>query len=174
MLFILFVVGEVCLLFVFFFFNDTATTEIYTLSLHDALPISAYATDDVLARMAQILAAGTGASGAHVWLLVGRELRPAASWPEGGAAPSPLPLEGSALPAFPGESAFEVRHRDELLGALTVRMPTSDPINHNKAKLVADLAAQAGLVVRNVRLIEELRASRQRMVAAQDQERRRL
>src|SRR5438309_5523179 len=27
-------------LFVFFFFNDTATTEIYTLSLHDALPIS--------------------------------------------------------------------------------------------------------------------------------------
>src|SRR5574340_1727548 len=30
-------------LFVFFFFNDTATTEIYTLSLHDALPISMYA-----------------------------------------------------------------------------------------------------------------------------------
>ena len=28
-----------CLLIVFFFFNDTATTEIYTLSLHDALPI---------------------------------------------------------------------------------------------------------------------------------------
>src|SRR3712207_9454748 len=27
---------------VVFFFNDTATTEIYTLSLHDALPISAY------------------------------------------------------------------------------------------------------------------------------------
>src|SRR5215210_9584332 len=28
------------LLFLFFFFNDTAPTEIYTLSLHDALPIS--------------------------------------------------------------------------------------------------------------------------------------
>src|SRR2546422_5789474 len=28
--------------FIFFFFNDTATTEIYTLSLHDALPISMY------------------------------------------------------------------------------------------------------------------------------------
>src|SRR2546422_9834549 len=28
------------LIFSFFFFNDTATTEIYTLSLHDALPIS--------------------------------------------------------------------------------------------------------------------------------------
>src|ERR1041385_9558427 len=29
----------------FFFFNDTATTEIYTLSLHDALPISMHETD---------------------------------------------------------------------------------------------------------------------------------
>src|SRR3712207_8618037 len=34
---ILFLVAS---LFFFFFFNDTATTEIYTLSLHDALPIS--------------------------------------------------------------------------------------------------------------------------------------
>src|SRR5256885_15920820 len=31
-------------LFLFFFFNDTATTEIYTLSLHDALPISTHTT----------------------------------------------------------------------------------------------------------------------------------
>src|SRR5256885_12594778 len=30
------------LLYFFFFFNDTATTEIYTLSLHDALPISSF------------------------------------------------------------------------------------------------------------------------------------
>src|SRR3712207_7543915 len=41
----------------FFFFNDTATTEIYTLSLHDALPISftgdgAYDRDDVYAAVA--------------------------------------------------------------------------------------------------------------------------
>src|SRR2546430_5863234 len=32
--------SSLSLLFFFFFFNDTATTEIYTLSLHDALPIS--------------------------------------------------------------------------------------------------------------------------------------
>src|SRR3712207_9400996 len=31
---------NVCIINVLFFFNDTATTEIYTLSLHDALPIS--------------------------------------------------------------------------------------------------------------------------------------
>src|SRR5260221_10264564 len=35
------------IIFFFFFFNDTATTEIYTLSLHDALPIF----DEVLTRM---------------------------------------------------------------------------------------------------------------------------
>src|SRR2546429_4945503 len=34
------------LVFFFFFFNDTATTEIYTLSLHDALPISRRPGDD--------------------------------------------------------------------------------------------------------------------------------
>src|SRR3712207_9401353 len=33
---------------VFFFFNDTATTEIYTLSLHDALPISGHGGGDRL------------------------------------------------------------------------------------------------------------------------------
>src|SRR3712207_488736 len=35
-----------------FFFNDTATTEIYTLSLHDALPISAGAPPEVVAVIA--------------------------------------------------------------------------------------------------------------------------
>src|SRR6266498_5930706 len=36
--------SALCLLFPFFFFNDPATTEIYTLSLHDALPISCSST----------------------------------------------------------------------------------------------------------------------------------
>src|SRR3712207_7285523 len=38
-------------LYYFFFFNDTATTEIYTLSLHDALPISCYAGSGRAERM---------------------------------------------------------------------------------------------------------------------------
>src|SRR3712207_9205108 len=37
----------------FFFFNDTATTEIYTLSLHDALPICAGMSGRVLAQPAR-------------------------------------------------------------------------------------------------------------------------
>src|SRR2546429_10018166 len=43
--------------FFFFFFNDTATTEIYTLSLHDALPICASARP-VAARAAAAARAG--------------------------------------------------------------------------------------------------------------------
>ena len=41
-------------------------------------------------------------------------------------------------------------------------------------QLVADVASQAGLVLSNVSLVEDLRASRQRLVTAQDEARRRL
>ena len=44
----------------FFFFNDTATTEIYTLSLHDALPICLGALfDEILGLGAQVWMTGT-------------------------------------------------------------------------------------------------------------------
>src|SRR2546428_3574694 len=46
--------------FCFFFFNDTATTEIYTLSLHDALPIYPKVTRTAFQRMYDmILSKGT-------------------------------------------------------------------------------------------------------------------
>src|SRR3989449_9874347 len=47
-------------LFFFFFFNDTATTEIYTLSLHDALPIYLHAQLTGL-RLAGLAAVASGA-----------------------------------------------------------------------------------------------------------------
>lgn len=132
----------------------------------------AYSADDVLPRMAQIVGQGTGAERAAVWLHVGPEIRRAASWPdvEGSSA---IRASGDELPDL-GSDAVEVRHRGELLGAITVAMPRSEPLDPGKEKLIRDLAAQAGLVLRNVRLIEELRASRQRLVAAQDEERRKL
>src|SRR2546422_10474839 len=40
--------------FVFFFFNDTATTEIYTLSLHDALPICRFVAVGPVGRLPRI------------------------------------------------------------------------------------------------------------------------
>jgi signal transduction histidine kinase len=122
-----------------------------------------YAADEVLPRMAQVLAEGTGAGAAAVWLRVGGEARPAAVWPTEASVPTELPRD-----------AVDVLHQGELLGALSVAMPPSDPMDPVKRKLVEDLASQAGLVLRNVRLIEELRASRQRLVAAQDEERRKI
>jgi len=67
-----------------------------------------------------------------------------------------------------------VMHRGEELGALGVTMPSNDAWDASRERLSGDLASQAGLVLRNVKLIEELRASRQRLVAAQDEERRKI
>jgi signal transduction histidine kinase len=130
---------------------------------------STYASEEVLPRMAQILATGTGAVAAHVWLRFGNELRNEASWPEDGTV-APVGVANDHPADFPsGEYGVEVRHQGELLGALSVAMPPSDPMNPSKAKLVQDLAAQAGLVLRNVRLLEDLRESRRRIVTAQDE-----
>src|SRR3712207_7596445 len=52
-------------MFVFFFFNDTATTEIYTLSLHDALPISARRPDRRRVRRARGRRSGARRGRAH-------------------------------------------------------------------------------------------------------------
>ena len=100
------------------------------------------------------------------------ELRPGAEV-KGGATPVRMP-SGDHLAELPGDLAVEVRHRGDLLGAITTSMPANDPMDPTKERLVRDLAAQAGLVLTNVRLIEDLRASRERIVAAQDQERRRI
>jgi signal transduction histidine kinase len=134
-----------------------------------------YGAQDLLVRMAQVLAEGTGATEARVWVAVGNELRPSARWPEGGPAAGPVLLSGGALPDIPDTSrAVEVSQGGELLGALTVSKPPSDPLTTTEERLLGDLAGQAGLVLRNVRLIEELRASRQRIVAAQDERARAL
>ena len=132
-----------------------------------------YSTDDVLARMAEILRSGTGAATATVWVRVGDALRPAATAGETDRL-GDVELDGDELPAMPDGFAADVRHRGELLGVLGVTMPTNDPLDGGRARLMRDLAAQAGPVLRNVRLIEELRASRQRLVAAQDEERRKI
>jgi signal transduction histidine kinase len=138
----------------------------------------AYADEDVLPQMAHIVAAGTGAERVVVWLRVDDDLRPVAS--DGGppAPPLPvqaLPVDGRAMPSVPGaDLSVPVVHQGELLGAISVRMPRDEPLRPAGEQLVSDVASQAGLVLSNVGLIEDLRASRQRLVAAQDETRRRL
>jgi signal transduction histidine kinase len=128
-----------------------------------------YASDDVLGRIARVLGEGVGATHARVWLRVDDDLTPVAMWPDGLVAQTNDDL------------TVEVRHQGEQLGALSVAMPANDPMDPTKERLVSDLAGQAGVVLRNVRLTEELRAriddlqaARKRLVVAQDEERRRL
>ncbi|HEY1331601.1 MAG TPA: sensor histidine kinase [Actinomycetota bacterium] len=139
------------------------------------------ATDEVLPRMAQILAEGTGAARADVWLHVVDELRDEASWPKESARLEPVSPLGEDVSAIPADLATAVVDRGELLGAISITKRAGDPLTSTETKLVTDLASQAGLVLRNAKLtgellasLEELRASRQRIVTAQDEGRRRL
>jgi signal transduction histidine kinase len=141
-----------------------------------------YSSEDVLPRMAGVLGEATGASRADIWIRLGDEIVPAASWPAAnGHASSPLKIEGQHLPPVPGVSRIvPVRHQGELLGALSVNKRAGEALTPVEEKLLTDLAAQAGLVMRNVRLTvelqerlresssraAELRAARQRLVAA--------
>jgi signal transduction histidine kinase len=144
-----------------------------------------YAADDVLPRMAQILAEGTGASGAVVWLKDGDGLVAGASWPAGAGPPqrlAPVVLAGEAPPAIAGAGRVAlVPYQGETLGALSVSKRPGESLTPVEGKLMSDLAAQAGLVLHNIGLtgqlrarLAELQASRLRIVTAQDEQRRRI
>jgi signal transduction histidine kinase len=141
---------------------------------------NAYANEELLPRMAAALAGGTGALRTDVWIAFDEELRPAATWPADAPAIPPVPLE-QVEEAAATSLRVPVRHQGELLGALSIEKKPGDAVTPVEEKLVRDLAAQAGLVIRNVALteqlldhIEQLRASRQRLVQAQDEERRKI
>ena len=141
-----------------------------------------YSEEDVLPRMARILGEGVGAERADVWLVIDRELRDVAAWPPDAGDMAAIPLTDGVVPSIEGiDRVYPVEQAGELLGALAVRKPSSDPVSPADEKLIADLAGQAGLVLRNVRLTEELKArlddlkaAQKRLVAAQDEERRKL
>src|SRR5207245_6576712 len=98
-----------------------------------------YAADDVLPRMARVLAEGTGAERAAVWLRSGSELRPAAIHPEGGNGLRALPVTGQIMPTLPeADRAVPVRHQGELLGALTVSKRRGEVLTPIEEKLLDD------------------------------------
>jgi signal transduction histidine kinase len=127
-------------------------------------------------RMVSVLGGATGADRAEAWIRVGTQLRPAAIWPHGSPSPTAVALgSDGGLPAFEGTSrAVAVQHGGELLGALSLQKPRNEPLTSTEDELLRHLASQAGLVLRNAALIDELRASRRRLVGAQDAERRKI
>ncbi len=135
-----------------------------------------YAAEDVLPRMARVIAEGTGAERVELWLGADDSLHAAASWP------------GGTEPIAQADRVVPIRHQDRALGEIRIRKPAAEPLTAAEDKLLEDLASQASVVVSNVGLTsdlqdrvdelslraEELRASRARIVAANDAERRRL
>lgn len=144
-----------------------------------------YAAEELPERMARVLAVGTGAKWAHVWLVVDGKPRRAATWPPD------APLNAVTDPldtSIPGRRSKEVRHEGELLGVLVLQERDDVPLTSVEERLVVGLALQSRLVLHGARLraeleqraaelsvrAEELRISRRRLVDAQDNERRAL
>ncbi len=135
----------------------------------------ALSIDDVLPRMAEAAARGVGGPSARVRVFVPGGADRAVVWPAGAQTSS---FDRTEL----------VLHHGEPVGEIAVAKLRGESVTRAEAALVADLAAQAGPALSNVRLTlelekrlrevatqaDQLRASRQRIVAAQDAERRRL
>lgn len=143
--------------------------------------------DTAMATLARILADGTGAASASVWLFVDDRLVPAGTWPSDAESADVAGIE--ELLARPGvDHAAEVRDSDDTLGALAIGKPPGEFLTPMDVRLVDDIGNSAALLVRNARLAAELaervrevsaqevelRASRRRLVRARDTTRRQL
>jgi signal transduction histidine kinase len=130
----------------------------------------------VLERMARLMAEGTGATQATVWLTDDqRGLTAAAGWP---AVPARSQVE--TMDELAGALA-SVTHDGQPVGVLQVVKSRGNPVTPPEQHLIDDLAGSAGLVLGNQRLnaalaarADELQQSRRRLVDMQDSERRRL
>jgi signal transduction histidine kinase len=135
--------------------------------------------------MAKVLRAGVGARRVQVWLLASGRFKLAAVHPESDGQPlAPPELTDDPRPV-PGRHVRTVRHSGELLGVLVVEERDGERLTPVEEELLDSLAAQAGLVLRNLGLTTELhkqllevsaradllRTSRRSVVASQDLER---
>ncbi len=141
---------------------------------------AAEATPATLVGLAELMADGTGAQPARVWLRVGSQLRTTATWPARDDDDLVVDVDtASDLPE--ADLAVPVREQDELLGVLTIAKPRGERVTEVDVDLVERLAAVSGVLLRNLRLdaelaqrLDEIEASRRRLVSAQDDARRRI
>jgi len=152
-----------------------------------ALPLRVLeAGTDALAEVARACGDGVRCTSAEVWASTGDGLALVATWPSvqhGSDMTVPSPAE-----LAPNGHVALIRDLDVVVGALRVLRAADDPIKPADAALLDDVAREAALVLRNLRLAEELgkrldqlqaqatelHSSRARIVAAQDAERRRI
>jgi len=141
---------------------------------------------DTLVQLAELMAGGTGADPARVWLRVGSQLRPAATWPadaSGGGLTDVVEIDGndSAIALPDADLAVPVREQGELLGMLTIAKPRGERVTEVDIELLGRLAAASGVLLRNLRLdaelaqrLTDLEASRRRLLSAQNDARQRI
>ncbi|HVS07431.1 MAG TPA: histidine kinase [Candidatus Dormibacteraeota bacterium] len=141
------------------------------------------ATDLLLVGIARACIEGTGAASAEVWLRQGPSMTMAAAWPSATTGPTSVPVAVDAgdLSALGADRVLPVRQGSNLAGALAIHLRPGHGLRPLEEKVLGDVAQQAALVFSNLdlstelrRRLEELQSSRQRLVQAQDQERRRL
>ena len=167
-----------------------STTPYDVLSRFSETVTGGYATEELPARMSMLLAQGTGAQWAQVWLTVADRLTLTATWPATAdpdrSPPSPQSDVEDATAG--GRRTRLVRHGGQTLGVLRLQERPGLALTSVEERLFTGLAAQAGLALRRVGLsaeledrrtellarAEELTASRERLIATQDLERRRL
>ena len=130
----------------------------------------AAADETLLVDVARSLVDGTSGDNATIWLVTDDGLMAAATWPE------------SIRPGFDDHDlSVEVVHDGELLGIISVRSPKSVEPSQADQRLLAQIVSGIGLALRNFQLtadlqkrVGDLRESRRRIVAVQDETRRRL
>lgn len=124
---------------------------------------------EVLGQVAKSLAEGTTADSASIWVGTGESADCIAAWP---VLPDQLDLSAVAAP---------VVHEGDELGRVALEIPPGQPFPETDRRLLDQVAAGLGLALRNMQLTEDLRdrvdelaASRRRIVTVQDETRRQL
>ena len=135
-----------------------------------------YTTGELLPRIAQTVSECLGGAHVEVWLGGADRMVREASWPTSDSAGrrSVLLTDATDLSVLAADRVVPVRHRGELLGAITVSRSAAEPVTPTEDEMLEHVASQAGLVLRNLRLVDDLQSSRQRLVTSQDTQRRRL
>lgn len=104
--------------------------------------------EELIPQIAHLATESTAARGAVVWLSNGSELTPAAVFPEDGPIPDPMPLGDGDVPEIAGHGEpFPLTHHDDLLGAITVVMPSGEDLSLEDQRLLRDLAAHAAVTL---------------------------
>jgi len=170
--------------------HDTSASP-YSVLAEAAARIRAVSLDEALPGLARVLAHGTGAAYAEIWLAVAQQLVSAARHPPVAEPPGAAPRRLDSLAALLNQPdvdyAVPVLDGNQLRAALVIGKPFRS-VTPADQRLMRDVANEAGLLLRGValnatlrervaraeELAAEMAASRLRLTSARDLERRRL